>query len=170
MSLQANNSDTPFDQNISQPPEVGVLRWHTYSNRQTDIAILGQIWIRGWFNEKGWLDSRRLYMVRNHQDGYHHINLSLFLYTETSIILEKFIGQRFPDRDGRGIARDIKKIISIFITWQKMVPKFGQFKKLKWPFFLLQCCTFFVENIQKCKFFGKITWSMNSGWRWAVDC
>ena len=46
-------------------------------------------------------------MVRNHQDGYPYINLSQFFfwkYTETSIFLEKLIGQQIPDRDGRGIA------------------------------------------------------------------
>ena len=58
-------------------------------------------------------------------------------YTETSIFLEKFIGQWVPDRNGREIARNIeKKIISIFKTWQKMVTKFGQFKKLKCPNFV----------------------------------
>ena len=51
--------------------------------------------------------------------------------------LEKLIYQWIPDRDGRGIARDInKKINSIFKTWQKMVTKFGQFKKLKCPNFV----------------------------------
>ena len=52
-------------------------------------------------------------MVRNHQDGYPYINLSFFFffwkYIEALIFLEKVIGQRIPDRDGRGIARDIKK-------------------------------------------------------------
>ena len=145
-------------------------------------------------------------MVRNHQDGYPYINLSYFKHTETSIFLEKLIGQWIPDRDGRGIARDIKKnyfhiqnltkngnkvgtiskaettllfssvlhfcfcflkiyrivhffwknwlvnefrtamgggwlwiskkIISIFKTWQKMITKLGQFKKLKCPNFV----------------------------------
>ena len=37
-----------------------------------------------------------------------------------------------------------------------MVTKFGQFKKLKWPFSSLQFCIFcVVENIQNRKFFGK---------------
>ena len=57
-------------------------------------------------------------------------------YTELSIFLEKFIGQWIPVRDGRGIARDIVKIISIFKTWQKMVTKFWQFKELKCPNFV----------------------------------
>ena len=88
-----------------------------------------------------------IYMVRNHQDGYPYINLSQFFccwkYTETSIFLEKLIGQWIPNRNRRGIARDIKKIISTFKTWQKMVKKSGQFKKLKWPFSSLQFCIFF---------------------------
>ena len=43
---------------------------------------------------------------------------------------KKMICQWIPDRDWRGIAKDIKKIISIFKTWQKMVTKLGQFTKL----------------------------------------
>ena len=41
-------------------------------------------------------------------------------YTESSICLEKLIGQLIPDRDGRGIARDINKKKIIFETAQKM--------------------------------------------------
>ena len=50
--------------------------------------------------------------------------------------LEKLIGLWIPDRDGRGIARDIKKLVFIFKTGQKMLTKFGQFKKLKCPNFV----------------------------------
>ena len=70
-----------------------------------------------------------LYMVRNHQDRYPFLNLHFFCcwkYTETIIFLVKFIGQWIPNGDGRGIARDIKKIK----TGQKMVTKLGQFTKL----------------------------------------
>ena len=42
MSLQANISNTPFDQKFFRPSEVGVLQWHTHTNKQTykqtDIA------------------------------------------------------------------------------------------------------------------------------------
>ena len=51
-------------------------------------------------------------------------------YTESSIFLEKLIGQWIPDRDGRGIARDIKKIVFIFKTRQKMA-------FWKWKYFFL---------------------------------
>ena len=51
-------------------------------------------------------------------------------YTETSICGVKLIGPWILDGNGRGIARDIKKNIWIFKTWQKMVTKSGQFKKL----------------------------------------
>ena len=89
-------------------------------------------------------DSLVDHLVRNRQDGYPYLILSLFCcwkYTETSIFLVKLIVQWIPDCDGRGIARVIKKIILIFKTWQKMVTKFGQFKKLK--------CR---EGSQLCKF------------------
>ena len=42
-----------------------------------------------------------------------------------------------PDGKGRGIARHIQKNIFIFKTLQKMVIKFGQFKK-PGPFFTFQ--------------------------------
>ena len=58
------------------------------------------------------------------------LHFFLFKYTESSIFLEKLIGQWIPDRNGRGIARDIKKIVFIFKTRQKMVTKLGQFTKL----------------------------------------
>ena len=62
-------------------------------------------------------------------------------YTELYFFLEKLIGQWIPDRDGRGITRDIKKIISILKTWQNIITKFGQFKKLKYPNFV-NCSNF----------------------------
>ena len=81
-----------------------------------------------------------IYMVRNHQDGYPYMNLSLFFvfwkYIETSIFLEKLIGQWIPNRDGRGIARDIKKNYFHYQNLTKIVIKFGQFKKLKCPNFV----------------------------------
>ena len=46
-----------------------------------------------------------------------------------SIFLVKLIGQWIPNGDGQGIARDIKKIVFIFKTRQKMVTKWGQFTK-----------------------------------------
>ena len=36
MSSQAKIIDTPFEQKFFQPPEVGVLRWHGHTDRQTD--------------------------------------------------------------------------------------------------------------------------------------
>ena len=76
-----------------------------------------------------------LSMVRNHQDWYPYFNLSFFLFVENIrkrlFFWVKLIGQWIPDRDGRGIARGIKKKNFIFETWQKMVTKFGQFRKLK---------------------------------------
>ena len=35
VSLQANISDTPFDQKFFQPPEVGVSQWHTHTDGHT---------------------------------------------------------------------------------------------------------------------------------------
>ena len=73
------------------------------------------------------------YMVRNHQDGYPYLNLNfkLFFVENIYIFLIKLIVQWTFDGDGQGIARDIKKSIFIFKTQQKMVTKFGQYKKLK---------------------------------------
>ena len=53
------------------------------------------------------------------------------------IFLVKLIGQWIPGGNGRGIARDIKTIIVILKTQQKMVTKLGQFTKL-WPFSTFQ--------------------------------
>ena len=97
------------------------------------------------------------HMVRNHQDGYPYINLSLFFfwkYTETSIFFEeKKLVNEFRAAMGGGLLGISKKIISIFKTWQKMITKFGQFKKLKWPFSSLQFCIFFFfENVQNRQF------------------
>ena len=36
VSFQAKISDTPFDQKFVWPSEVGVLRWHTHTDKQTD--------------------------------------------------------------------------------------------------------------------------------------
>ena len=74
-------------------------------------------------------------------------------YTDTSIFfLEKLIGQWILDRNRQGIARDIKKNISIFKTWQKMVTKFGQFKSFSsvLQFFccwIIQNRQFFLEKL-----------------------
>ena len=59
-------------------------------------------------------------MVRNHQDGYPYINLSNFFVVVENIqkrqfFLEKLLVKEFRDRNGREIARNIKKkFISIF--------------------------------------------------------
>ena len=52
------------------------------------------------------------HMVRNNQDWYPYINLSLFFVENIQkhqFFLEKFIGQWILDGDGQGIAKDIKK-------------------------------------------------------------
>ena len=54
------------------------------------------------------------------------------------------------DRNGRGIARDIKKNIFIFKTWQKMVTKLGQFTKLG-HFSFLNCPNFVTIFCQVLK-------------------
>ena len=72
-------------------------------------------------------------MVRNHLDGCPYLNLSLFFwrYTETSIFLVKLVCQWVPDRDGRGITRNIKKKLFILSKLnKKMVTKLGQLTKL----------------------------------------
>ena len=56
--------------------------------------------------------------------------LFFWKYTESSIFWEKFIGQKIPDRDGRGIARYIKKNYFNFKNATKMVTKLGQFTQL----------------------------------------
>ena len=61
-----------------------------------------------------------------------------------------------PDRDGRGIARDIIKNIFIFKTWQKIVTEFGQFKKPKWSISSLQFCIFFFKYTELSFFLEKI--------------
>jgi hypothetical protein len=106
------------------------------------------------------------HMVRNHQDGYPYKNLSLFFifwkYTETSFFWKNLLVNEFRTAMGGGLLGISKKIISIFTTWQKMVTKFGQFQKLKWPFSSLQFCIFFCccwkyteSSIFLGKFFGQ---------------
>ena len=118
---------------------------------------------------------RLIDMVRNHQDGYPYINLSLFCccwkYTETSFFWKNWLVNEFRTAMGRGLLGILKKIISIFKTWQKMVTKFGQFKKRKWPFSSLQFCIYFLLKIYRIVIFlGKVYWSINSGPRWVWDC
>ena len=84
-------------------------------------------------------------MVRNHQDGYPYINLALFFFENLQKCQLFWRQKNWPMNSG--------KKNSIFKTWQKMVTKFGQFKKPKWPFSSLQFCTFFCENIQNPHFF-----------------
>ena len=45
MSLQANISDTPFNQKSEQPPEKGVLRRHTHTDIQTSNHLQLYDWI-----------------------------------------------------------------------------------------------------------------------------
>ena len=66
----------------------------------------------------GWISLYKLFLI------------FFWKYTETAIFLEKLIGQWITDRNGRGIARDIKPYIYIFKTRQKIVTKLGQFTKL----------------------------------------
>ena len=115
-------------------------------------------------------------MVRNHQNGYPYLNLALFFFFENirkhHFFWKKLLVNEFRTTMGNGLLGISKKIISVFKTWQKMVTKLGQFKKLKWPFSSLQFCTFLLllKIYRIVNFFGKITWSMNSGPRWAGDC
>ena len=88
-----------------------------------------------------------LYVVRNHQDGYPYINMSFFLlkiYKNIKFFGKNLLVNEFGSAMSGGLLRISKKIISIFKTWQKMVKKFGQFEKLKWPFsslrFCISCC------------------------------
>ena len=90
-------------------------------------------------------------------------------YTETLICLVKLIGLWIPNNKGRGNARDIKKIIFIFKSRQKMVTKLGQFSKLS------KLCYHFFFEFWKLKFFffyipsyprpspSGIHWSINFG-------
>ena len=36
VSFQAKIRDTPFEQKLFAPPEVGILQWHTHTNTHTD--------------------------------------------------------------------------------------------------------------------------------------
>ena len=100
----------------------------------------------------------------------------------------KLIGQWIPDGDGRGIARDIKKIVFTFKTWQKIVTKFGQFKKMKCRDGFQLCklyplCFHFLSSFEKENIFLKISlaiprtspsgihWQMNftkQNWRFCI--
>ena len=96
-------------------------------------------------------------MVRNHQDGYHYINLSQFFfwkYTEMAIFLEKLIGKWIPDRDGRGIARDIKRNYFHFQNLTKNGNKVWTTSNAEMTL-LISSFAFFVvvENIQNRQFF-----------------
>ena len=73
------------------------------------------------------------YKIKCREGSRKNLSGEFFLkiYRNLNFFLVKLIGQCTPDGDGRGIARDIKKYIFIFKTRQKMVTKFGQFKKLK---------------------------------------
>ena len=133
------------------------------------VQEYNRTWV-GYTNNFNPVQPGNVYMVRNHQDGYPYINLSYFfflkIYRNINCFLEKLIGQWILDRDGRGIARDIKKVISTFKIWQKMVTKLGQFKKLKWPFSSLNFFIYYfflIFYIQNHNFFWK-NWLVNEFW------
>ena len=68
-------------------------------------------------------------------------NFFFWKFTESSIFLEKIIGQWIPDRNGQGIARDIKKNYFHFQNATKMVTKLRQFTNLG-HFSFLNCPNF----------------------------
>ena len=74
-------------------------------------------------------------MVRNHQDGYPFINLSLFFVVENihkrHFFWKNWLVIELRTAMGGGLLGISKQNISIFKTLQKMVTKFEQFKKLK---------------------------------------
>ena len=64
--------------------------------------------------------------------------------------MEKLISKWIPNRNGRGIATDIKKNNFIFKTRQKVVTKLGQFTKLGY-FSFLKCPNFVTIFCQVLK-------------------
>ena len=73
------------------------------------------------------------YMVMNHQDRYPCLNLHCFVVEniqEHNFFFVKLIGQWIPNGDGRGIARDIKKIYFYFQNLTKNVNKVGTIYKV----------------------------------------
>ena len=91
-----------------------------------------------------------VYMVRNHQDGYPYINLSNFFfccwkYTETSIFLEKFIGQWIPDL---GYKKKLFPFSKLDKKWKQNLDNLKSWNDPSLHFFV-------VENIQNCQFVWK---------------
>ena len=77
--------------------------------------------------DKSWNDPSLLFILFIYFFIYFFLNIQ-----NCQFCWKNWLVNEFQTTMGGGIARDIKKkIISIFKTWQKMVTKFGQFKKLK---------------------------------------
>ena len=102
---------------------------------------------------------------------YKLVTFFFWKYSETSIILEKMIGQWILDRNVREITRDIKKNYFHFQNLTKNGNKVWKILK-SWndPSLLFSFAFFLVENIQNRQLKKKINWSMNSGPRWAGNC
>ena len=84
---------------------------------------------------------------------------------------KNWLVNEFRTAMGRGLLGISKKIISIFKTWQKMVTKFGHFKKLKWPFSSLLFSSvfkfFFVKYTESSIYLEKLIgqWILDRNWR-----
>ena len=80
-------------------------------------------------------------MVRNRQDGYPYLNLSLFFFSFLNILKPQFFGKIYwlmnSGRHRAGIAKDVLKFIFLFKTLQKMATKLRQFTK-RGPFSTFQ--------------------------------
>ena len=84
----------------NNPSKYGSLKCFTVKTVTYIMTIYGQ-------ESPGWISLFKL------------VTFFCWKYTETSFFLVKFIGQWIPDRDGRGIARDIKKFFSTFSKLDK---------------------------------------------------
>ena len=120
-------------------------------------------------------------MVRNHQDGYPYLNFSLFLLLKIYRITIFFGKIDWSINSGPRWAGDYKgyqKNISIFKTQQKMVTKFGQFKKLKYRegsqlCKLSQLCYHFLSRFENKNIYFLISLAIprpsRSGIHWPIN-
>ena len=112
-----------------------------------------------------------MYMVRNHQNGYSYLNLSLFCLFKFPdlIFLVKLICQWILDGEGQGIAMDILKNHFHFQKSAKFLIKLGHFKRWNVEKGPGKLVTFLLKISRHLNYFGRMDWLMNSGEQRAGD-
>ena len=141
--------------------------WQIQSREREQKEVPGPVWI-DWAVLRTWINGRKVtfnnllnhnspYMVRNHKNGYPYINFFFFFENIQKCIFffEKLIGQWIPDRNWRGIARDIKKNYFHFQNLTKNGNKVWTIKKAEMTLLFSSVLHFFVvvKTIQNRQFF-----------------